>query len=114
MKPPSILVMETDSLLKRALLGIMQDEVADLSISISQAVDVTSLIADITSLHPDVVMFGESMALSATDILNKITAAHPDLRLIVVSEQSNWLHIFRSEDRLITSLPDFLQAIHAK
>jgi DNA-binding NarL/FixJ family response regulator len=113
MKTPCVLVMETDSLLKRAFVSVLQDTTAELLVCFSQAGDVWSLIAEISKINPDIVLFGESMPLSANESLSQIVSVYPALRLIVVSEQSNWLHIFQREDKLLTSLPDFLEFIHS-
>jgi DNA-binding NarL/FixJ family response regulator len=105
--------METDSLLKRALVSILQDSSAEISVCFSQANDLFDLLAEISKIQPDVVLLAESMPLSKNEALTGITAAFPELRLIVVSEESNWLHIFHGEDMLLTSLPDFLKVIHS-
>ena len=113
MKIPCVLVMENDSLLKRAVAGILQDSAIELSVCVSSAQDVTDLAAEILRLQPDVVLLTESMPLSKLEVLTQIQTAFPLLRLIVVSEESNSLHIFRGEDRMVTSLPDFLSIIQS-
>ena len=113
MIPPKnlcVLVMKTDVLLKRAVLSLMDlDE--DLELVVSEAVDFLELAMDVSKINPNTVLFSESQPLAAKESLSQLVGVHPGLKIVVVSVNSNWLHIFDKEDLLMTSLDDLLAVI---
>ena len=108
-----VLVMKNDSLMKRALAGVLQVAGDQLNVCVSEADKVSELSAEIIRLDAGVVLLGESMPLAEDTAVMQLLATHARLRVIVVSEQSNWLHIFCKEDRLLAGLPELLNIICA-
>ncbi len=109
-KKPCVLVMKTDVLLKRVAISLMDLE-QELEVVVSEAIDLTDLEMDVSKINPDVVLFGESHPVAAKATLTQLLFSHPRLRVVIVSEKSNWLHIFDKEDKLMTSLDDLLTVI---
>jgi len=72
------------------------------------AVAIASAIAQI---QPDVVFLGESMPMVGNEALSHLLTDHRKIRVIVVSEDGNWLHVFKKEDKLLTGLNDLAVAI---
>jgi hypothetical protein len=66
---------------------------------------------DVSKIQPNVVLFSESQPMAAKESLAQLLIGHPRLRIVVVSVDSNWLHIFNKEDMLLTSLDDLLAVI---
>lgn len=111
MNPPCVLVMKNDWLMKRALTSVLQDAEAELQVCISEANEVNELRAEVVRLKPGVVFIGETTPLAAIGCISQLLTAQPNLKVIVVSEQSNWVHIFRREDKLLGSLLEFIHLI---
>jgi len=106
-----VLVMKNDWLMKRALEGILQSVGDGLKVCISEASGVSGVSAEISQVQAGVILLGEYMPLAEDAAIMQLLAAHAKLRVIVVSEQSNWLHIFCKEDRLLAGLPELLSII---
>jgi DNA-binding NarL/FixJ family response regulator len=111
-KVPGVLIMKQDALVNRALTSLLVTSSSQLTVIVSEASDVRRLAVEISKLKPDAVLLSESIPLAAKDSVMQLLTAHPNLRVIVVSEDSNWIHIFRKEDMLLTRLTDLLEVIH--
>ena len=61
--------------------------------------------------RPDVVILGESTPLAAESSLGQLLMSFPSLRVIVVGEGSNWLHVFSKQDKLVTRQTDLLDVL---
>jgi DNA-binding NarL/FixJ family response regulator len=109
-KTPCVLVADADVLLKRAFASLLTLG-SDLEIVVSEAKDVQDLLDDISKTKPDAVLFSESIPFSHMDSLSHLLTIHPMPKVIIVSEDSNWIHIFSQEDRLVTDLSDLLSVI---
>ena len=111
MNSPCVLVLKNDWLMKRALTGFMQDAETDLQVCFSEANEVNELRAEIVRLNAGVVFVGETTSLASNGCISQLLTAQPNIKVIVVSEDSNWVHIFRKEDRLLGSLLELVQLI---
>jgi hypothetical protein len=107
-----ILVHKSDVLLKRAVLSLMDLE-KELEIVVSEAVDINELAMDVSKINPNVVLFSESQPMAAKEALTQLLVGHPKIRVVIVSVNSNWLHIYDKEDKLLTRLEDLLTVIKA-
>ncbi len=110
MKTPCILVLEQDFLIKRALASAMGLGY-DLEVVVSEAGNAQGLADEVAKLQPDVFVLGESISFATDASLSLLHSVHPALKVVVVSEHNNWLHIFRGEDVLLTSLADLVDTI---
>jgi len=111
-KTPCVLVMKADVLIKRAFVSLMTLG-GEFEVVVSEAIDVSELAEDISKTKPDVVLFSLSIPLARLDSLSQVLIRHPGLKVVVVSEESNWLHIFKHEDKLLASLDDLLPIINS-
>ena len=109
----TILVLKSDVMLKRAVLSLMNLE-KELEIVISEAVDINKLATDISKINPNVVLLSESQHLAAKEVVTQLMVSHPKIRIVIVSVNSNWLHIYEKEDKLLTKLEDLLTVIKAE
>ena len=105
-----ILVHKSDVLLKRAVLSLMNLE-KELEIVVSEAVDINELATDVSKINPNVVLFSESQPLATKETLAQLLVSRQKIRIVTVSVESNWLHIFDKEDKLLTNLEDLLTVI---
>ena len=107
-----VLIAYKNSLLNRILTNLLGSQ-TDLSVVVGEATDMESLKSEISHHAPGVVLMGESMPLATTESLIKLMNAQPGLRVIVISEDTNWLHIYRKEDVLLTCAEDLYDVIQA-
>jgi DNA-binding NarL/FixJ family response regulator len=98
-------------MLNRALTDLLQSSNCELRIITSGANDVHGLIAETSKVKPDIVILGESTPLARMDVLGNLLMSYPKMRVVVVSEESNWLHIFDKKDKLMTRNADLLDAL---
>jgi chemotaxis response regulator CheB len=98
-------------MLNRAITDLLHSSYCELKIIKSGANDLGSLIAETSKLKPDVVILGESTPLARMDVLGNLLMSYPEMRVVVVSEESNWLHIFDKRDKLMTRNADLLDAL---
>jgi DNA-binding NarL/FixJ family response regulator len=108
---PSVLVLKRNSLLNQAMASILQSSSSKLKVITSSANDVQGLVDDIANHAPDVILLDESMTLANKESLTHLLMVYPNLRVIVASDDSNWLHIYRKKDMLMTRPGDLLNVI---
>jgi chemotaxis response regulator CheB len=111
MNTTCVLVTKQDSMLNRALNDLLQSSDCKLKVIKSGAVDVNGLITETSQVKPDIVILGESTPLARMDVLGNLLMSYPKMRVVVVSEESNWLHIFDKKDTLMTGHADLLDAL---
>ena len=111
MNIPSVLIIKKNSILTQAMRSILHSSGSKINVLNSTAIDLQHLIADIGNLDPDVVLIEESMTIENSEMLPRLLMVFPNKRLIVVSNDSNWLHIYRKNDMLMTRPSDLLSSI---
>lgn len=112
MAPSCLLVAQQPDLLNQALAGLLQKADGRHALITSEARSLEELMAEIADLMPDVIVLGESKPLAAREMLAPLLMAYPELRVIVVSEDTNWLHVFHKKDLLLTRQSDLLDLIN--
>jgi DNA-binding NarL/FixJ family response regulator len=113
MKNIRVLVMQKESLLNQALANILKNSECEISVITSGASELKGLIAETTKLKPDIVILGESTPMAGQDGLGYLLMSNPELQVIVVSEDTNYLHIFHKKDKLMTRQTDLLDLLCA-
>lgn len=109
MKISKVLILQENSLLAQALVSIFRGSGdSQFSIVSSSAKDFQNLVLDISELDPDYILFEESAPLVLKNMLVDLLTIYPSLRVIVISENSNWLHIYQKKNMLLTSPEDLL------
>jgi len=112
MKTPRVLILQDNSLLSHALKSILRGSgVHQLKMVTSEAKDFTNLVLDISELDPDYVLLEESALAASKNQLIDLLKIYPGLRVIVISEESNLLHIYQNRDMLLTRPEDLLMAL---
>lgn len=107
-----LLAIPSNSLLDRALASILQGAKAELKLFTSAAQDLAGLVTEIADLKPDIVIISESMPVAAKDKLTSLLMSFTELRVVVVSEDTNWLHVFHKRDMLMTRQADLLDVLY--
>jgi chemotaxis response regulator CheB len=111
MSEPCVLAVQQDSLIGRALTSVLSSSKSELKVITYKAKDIVGLVAETSEQKPDVVILGESTPLAAKDSLGQLLMSFPTLRVIVVGEGNNWLHVFSKKDKLVTSQTDLLDVL---
>ena len=111
MNSTSVLVTQQPELLNQALASLLLNSNSTHAMVTSEARTLDELMVEISDLKPEVIVLGESKPLAARDTLAPLLMAYPELRVIVVSEDTNWLHVFHKKDLLLTRQSDLLDII---
>ena len=112
MSTTCLIALPTDSLLYRALVSILPSARSELRLVSSTANDLAGFMAEISDLKPDIVVVAESTPLAAKDTLGRLLMSHTELRVVVVSEDTNWLHVFHKKDMEMTRQADLLDVLY--
>jgi hypothetical protein len=113
MKKPCVLIMRRDSLWSRVLEGPGIRPDLEIKLVIGETTTVQDLLKEIYLYDVDLVLISESMPPAQKENLAELLMVCPKLRVIVASEDSNWVHIFRKEDVLLGHLNDLLDLINS-
>jgi chemotaxis response regulator CheB len=111
MNTPCVLAVQQDSLIGRALTSVLLSSKSELKVITYQSKDIGGLVAETSELKPDVVILGESTPLAEKESLGQLLVSFPTLRVIVVGEGNNWLHVFSKKDKLVTRQSDLLDVL---
>ena len=111
-KAPCVLILKADVLVKRAFASLITMG-SEFEVVVSESPDLSELTEDISKLRPDVIFISSSNPLADRYFLSQLLIRYPGLKVVVVSDQSNWLHIFKHEDKLLTSLDELLPIINS-
>jgi hypothetical protein len=106
-----ILAVPNNTLLDRALGSVIMSGNSEIKLVTSAARTLAELVTEISDLKADIVVLSESMPLAAKDALISLLMSFTELRLIVVSEDTNWLHVFHKKDMLLAQQSDFKNSI---
>lgn len=79
----------------------------------SNAQSIDELGKEIHTSKANVILLEKSCPYASEWALTKLLMLFPKLVVIVVDEDSNWLHIYRREDILMTSSADLISAIRS-
>jgi chemotaxis response regulator CheB len=112
MSSTRVLVTQQAELLDRALTSMLLGSSTKHELVTSSAKNLDDLMVEISDLMPNVIVLGESTPLAARDTLAPLLMAYPELRVIVISEDTNWLHVFHKKDLLLTHQSDLLDIIN--
>lgn len=80
----------------------------------SCAIDFQSLVDEIVSLKPQVVMIEDKTIQGDCNLMNKIFELNIDLKVVVVSSETNYIRIFRKDEVLIQNASEFLEIIQTR
>lgn len=111
MTNPRVLVMQKDSLLNQALANLLKNSECEIKVITSTASEAKGLIAETSELKPDIIILGESTPMAGKDVLGYLLMSNPEMQVVVVSEDSNYLHVFHKKDKLITRQTDLLDVL---
>jgi hypothetical protein len=110
---PCVLAITKDSVLGRAMTHLITNSEVDLHVVESEAETLVELINEIVYYEADVILLEKSSPFAGKEALTKMLSLYAKLLVIVISDDSNWLHIYRREDILLTSSTDLISVIQS-
>jgi DNA-binding NtrC family response regulator len=112
MKKRCFLAGRKDSLFKNLVATLLNDLIKDLDLHESQSEDLEGLLNEISKTDPTLILLDESSSFSDEFPLVSILMHKPGLPVIVISENSNFMHIVRRETQVINSSSDLVKAVN--
>jgi DNA-binding NtrC family response regulator len=112
MKKRCFLAGRKDSLFKNLMANLLSDLIDDLDLQESHADDMEGLLNEISETEPAFILLDDSSPFSGESPLVRILIHRPNLPVIVISEDSNLMHIVHRETRIINSSNDLVKAVN--
>lgn len=107
-----LLAIPDNTLLDRALDSIISSGETEVKLVTSAARNLAELIIEISDLKADIVVMAESLPMAAKEALIGLLMSFTELRIMVVSEDTNWLHVFHKKDILMTRQTDLKNSLY--
>lgn len=83
----------------------------NLDVQENQTTDFESLLDEIQTVKPHLILLEEAFPFSENSILSRLLVKVPDLPLVVISEDSNEMHVVRWNTRLLSSSRDLIETL---
>jgi hypothetical protein len=101
-------------LLSQILTNLIGAAGNDLFLIYSEASNLEELISEIEIYKADVFVIEKSYPFAEDNSVTRLLLLFSKLLVIIINEDSNWLSIFRREDKLLVSSSDLLDAIASR
>ena len=72
------------------------------------------LSAEIETCNPEVIILLENSNLACSNIFARLTAINPKLRIVIINENDNWVHVYQRQDVLLTYPSQLVEIIRYK
>jgi hypothetical protein len=92
--------------------SLLVDMTDNLDLLENKTVDFDGLLKEIREANPDMILLEEVSPFTQNSLLIRILVNIPDLPVIVISEDSNIMHIVRCDTRLLSSSRDLIDTIN--
>ncbi|MBI5352270.1 MAG: hypothetical protein HZB50_06490 [Chloroflexi bacterium] len=114
MQIPCIVTVKKRSLLSHILTDLTGTSGDGLFLIYSAATSMEEFVVEIENSDAAVVMLEKSGIFAEEDAVAKLLTVFSKLLVIVISEDNNWLNIFRREDKLLVSSVDLIDAVSSR
>jgi hypothetical protein len=105
-----VLTLEEDSIWNKVLSSLELENGATLILC--KVASLPELISEIDRNKAEMVLFRETNPLAEEKSLVHLMSIYPRLRIVVASELSNWLSVFKKDEIQITSFSDLVHLIN--
>jgi len=112
MKKLCFIAGEKDTLFKTLIANLLNGRIDDMDVQESQADDFDGLLAEITEADPTLILLDDSFPFSKDSFLIRILLHKPELPVVVISEDSNLMHLVRKETKTINSSNDLVNVVN--
>jgi len=99
-----------NSLFRQLVASLLQD-LTNVTLHESRAADFTGFLNEVSDIQPDLILLDDSSPFSEDSLLTRLLINEPALPVIVISENSNVMHIVRRERVMLHSSDDLVRAI---
>ena len=106
-----LLVGQKDSLFKQLVASLVRDLTTNLKLYESQATEYEDLVDEISKVKPDMILLDDASPFSVDSVLVRLLINHTNLPVIVISAESNEMHIVQRKTELLTSSNDLIRVI---
>lgn len=106
-----VMAIKKESMISLALTDLFNGTENRLALIKSEAENYEEFIKELKNHNANVILLDKACAFAKEDALAKLLMMFPAMLVIIVSEESNWLKIFRREDRLMASPADLMDVI---
>jgi hypothetical protein len=79
----------------------------------SQANDYQTLSDEILHLKPEIIILEGSGKMAEKGLIAHLMETHPMLKILVIQEDSNFIHIFRKDEVALEKTGDLIKAIRS-
>lgn len=111
MEKRSLLFVCKDALFREIMSSLFANVTDHVEIFESTAHNVNDLLNDIAHISPDMILLEESSPLSADSPLIHVLIAKPGRPVIVISQESNWVHVVHWETTCLSSASELMDTI---
>lgn len=101
-----------ESLFKQLVASLLRDATDDLELYENKSVEFGEMLSEIKESKPDMIILEESEPFTENSLLTRILIQIPEVPMIVISEDSNLIHIVRCQARLLSSSNDLIETIN--
>lgn len=105
-----VLTNEQDSFWNKVLSSLELENGA--ALTLCKVASMPELISEIDRNKAEMVLFRETNPLAEEKSLVHLMSIYPRLRIVVASELSNWLSVFKKDEIQITSFSDLVHLIN--
>lgn len=105
------LVGRKDSLFKQLVASLLIDMLDDLELHENQTIEFNGLLEEIHAVNPNLILLEDASPFSENSLMSRLLVSLPGLPLIVISEDSNLMHVIRCNTRLLGSSNDLIETI---
>lgn len=101
-----------DSLFKQLVASLLMDATDHLELYENKSGEVAELLNEIKEAKPDMIVLEDSAPFAENSLLIRILIHVPEVPMIVISEDSNLIHVVRCQTRLLGSSNDLIETIN--
>lgn len=105
-----VIVLLSESLIGKGVESILSRE-KDLSVTSTSFIDDATLNQQIERDQPDVVILDERLEIADLSCMVGLLKENPELRVIVVEEQQNLIHVYQKQEIIVTRVADLIDTI---
>ena len=109
-----ILTVEEQSLWNKVVSSLLQTQENESTVIVKNVGSMSELITEIDRNNVDLILFRDSNPLADEKSLVHLMTIYPRLRIVVASELSNWLRVFKKDEIQLTSFTDLVHLLNPK
>ncbi|MDL1909163.1 hypothetical protein FBQ81_00505 [Chloroflexi bacterium CFX6] len=106
------LIGQKNSLFQQLVASLLTDMADDLDLYENKTFDFDSLLDEIREAKPDMILLEEEAPFLENSLMIHLLTNVPNLPVIVISEDSNQMHVIRCRTRLLSSSRDLIEVIN--